>query len=140
MSKLEDIVGSISGPLKAMGYKKNKYTWTKVCGYVTIIFAIQKSSYTQETWYYCFGICLNSLLGKSAHSISNCQIQDRLDSVYQGEHAWTAEELVHLLERWEALYGTLTKVREKALSGNLPPMSSMEAIRYLTTVDVSTIY
>lgn len=137
MNNLEEIVGLISQPLKAMGYKKNKYTWTKICDSITIVFAIQKSAYTQEIWYYCFGICLNSLLGKSAHSISNCQIRDRLDCVYKSEHIWTPEEIVHLIERWEYLYGTFSKVQNKAIDGNLPQMSSKDAIRYLTTVDLS---
>ncbi len=139
MSDLEEIVGFISPPLKAMGYNKNKYTCTKICDSITIVFTIQKSAYTQEMWYYCFGICLNPLLGKSAGSISNCQIQDRLDRIYKGEHVWTAEEIVHLIERWEDLYGTFSKVQKKAIAGNLPPDSSANAIRYLTTVDLSMI-
>ena len=137
MNNLEEIAGLISQPLKAMGYKKNKYTWTKICGSITIVFSIQKSVYSQDMWYYCFGICLNSLLGKSARSISNCQIQDRLDRIYQNKHVWTAEEIVHLMKRWEDLYGTFSKVQAKAIGGNLPKMSTTEAIRYLMTVDFS---
>ena len=74
----EKLAEEIRQPLKQNGYKKNKLTWYKSDGRVTVVFSVQKSQYGSDLWYYNFGIGLNELEGRTINTISKCCIIERL--------------------------------------------------------------
>ncbi len=129
---LANITSELTLELKKLGYKKNRLTWYKTKGEVTVVFAIQKSMYRADVWYYCFGICLEQLKS-GGKSISHCQIQDRVDMKTNG-HTFSTDEILLLLGKWESMYGSIEVLRKKAIEGNLPQICTREAMRYLTTV------
>lgn len=130
--QLDQITSELLLKLKAQGYNKNRLTWYKSDKELTVVFAIQKSAYGADLWYYCFGICINALKPE-CKVISHCQIQHRIDMSYNG-HNWTPDEILTLLGKWVSMYGSMTELRTKAIEGNLPSYCTREALRYLTTV------
>lgn len=133
---VDDFASALAVRLKEIGYKKNRLLWKKKNGPLTIVFSIQKSMYGTDTWYYCFGVRIEQLSQTKSISLSGCQIQERLNQS-QGNHIWTVDDIVLLVQKWEQMYGNLAMLRKKALMGKLPPQSSREAISFLTTVNLS---
>ena len=138
MQSLETLVMALSPSLKAMGYRKNKLTWYKKKEKLSVVFAVQKSQYSPDVWYYCFGIRLHDISNTTTDSISACQIQYRVEQTVYGVRL-TEEHLSNLLEKWEEKYGNLRQLRICAIENKMPGMPTRDAIRYLTTVNVSAI-
>ena len=136
MKQLETIVDEITSLLKETEYRKNRFSWYKVKDPLTVVLSIQKSQYDSDTWYYYFGICLHEIAGSNSKTISNCQIRYRVNNAADGV-LLTAESIVHLLNRWDSMYGDLTQLRIHAIQGNLPIQSKVQAIRYLSSGDLS---
>ena len=136
MKQLETIVDEISSLLKETEYRKNRLSWYKVKDSLTIVFSIQKSQYDSDTWYYYFGICLHEIAGSNSKTISNCQIRYRVNNAADGV-LLTAESIVHLLNRWDSMYGDLMQLRIHAIQGKLPVQSTVQAVRYLSSGDLS---
>lgn len=130
---LDDLVETIRPVLKERGYKKKKYCWYKNNEDITVIFAIQRSQYGADMWYYNFGVVINQLESKSVTSISGCHITERLDMKINGEMLAT-DILLKAIIRWEEKYGNMESLRRKALENNLPRMTTVRARTYLTTV------
>ena len=142
MTMLEEITNVVSVGLKEKGYKKDRLTWKKKKDNITVVFSIQRSQFGDTVWYYCFGIFIQALSNKNP-AYSNCQIREQMDHIYQSiniKHVWSGSEVVDLVERWENRYGSIDKVRKAAIEGTLPRHTSYEAIRYLTTVDLSKYF
>ena len=138
VDKLEFLVAAIAPKAKAHGYKKVRRTWYKEKEDLTVIFSIQKSQFDAEAWYCTYGVCLRQIAKGSTHTLDACQIQYRIDCYINGT-ALGAEQIVSLLEKWEAMYGDIQLLRRCAVQGKLPIQSSAEAVRYLTTADLSKI-
>ena len=133
METLDELVCELVPKLKAMGYRKNKLTWYRNQEKLSTIFAIQKSQYGKNRWYSTYGVCLHEITEKRPNSISACQI------IYRIDHPLTAEMILQLLKSWENRCGELPKLRRLAVEGQLPGIVTRDAIRYLTTVDVTKI-
>lgn len=138
MAKLDEIILKLSPDLKLKNYKKNRRTWAKVKDNLTVIFSIQKSQYDSDTWYYQFGICLHAICDGNTQSIGRCQITYRINHMVDGVFV-SAESISQLIDRWESMYGDLHLLTICAVQGKLPGQYSLDAVRYLTTVDLSRL-
>ena len=138
MYLLNDIIQDLSKVLKLNGYKKGRMTWYKKAGKLSIVFAIQKSQFCVNTWYYSFGIGLSDLAKKEVTSMTDCQIQYRIDNVVNGIML-TVDNISQLVIKWEKMYGTLQQLRICAIESRLPLQTTSAAIRYLTSVDLSVL-
>lgn len=138
MDDLEILVESFAPEAKACGYKKVRRTWYKEKEGLTVVLSIQKSQFDAEVWYCTYGVCLHQIAKGSTRTLDACQIQYRIDCAANGT-VLSAEQIVSLLEKWEAMYGDIQLLRRCAVQGKLPIQSSAEAVRYLTTVDLSKI-
>ena len=121
-----------------MGYKKSKLTWYKELAHLTLVFSIQKSQYGGDVWYYYFGIGLHALTPSPIRSIGKCQITYRIDQIERNKPV-SCETLVHLVQKWEVMYGDLRKLRVCAIEGRLSGQCTPTARRYLTTADLSSL-
>ena len=139
MSQIDDIVSEISVALKKRGYKKNRLSWYGVKDRLTVVFAIQKSQYGTDTWCYSFGICLHDLMDGSGRSMNDCQVKYRVDHVINGV-VLSPENIVKLIERWDAMYGDLALLRTSAVEGTLPGQCTTSALRYLSSVNLSNLH
>lgn len=138
MQSLEILVTNLAPRLKAMGYRKSKLTWYQKKEKLSLVFAVQKSLYSPDVWYYCFGIRLHDISNVATDSISSCQIQYRVEQTVNG--VWVTEEhLSNLLEKWNDRYGSLRQLRICAIENKLPGIPTRDAVRYLTTVNISAI-
>jgi len=133
METLEELVCGLTPKLKALGYRKNRLTWYKANGKLSTLFSIQKSQYDKDVWYCAYGICLHEITAKNPNAMYSCQI------IYRVDQYLTMEAIVELLKSWELRYGELPKLRRLAVEGRLPGIVNRDAIRYLTTVDVTKI-
>jgi len=136
MKQLETIVDEISSLLKGTEYRKNRLSWYKVKDSLTVVLSIQKSQYSSNSWYYYFGICLHEIAGSNSRTMSNCQIKYRVNNVVDNV-LLPSESIVHLLNRWDSMYGDLLQLRIHAIQGDLPIESTLKAIQYLSSVDLS---
>lgn len=129
----DELIDDLKKALKEKGYKKNRYNWYKVINDVTIVFSIQHSQYGKDLWYYNFGIGINELENKPITSILRCQIAERLDAKINGK-TLSADVLIQALTHWEEKFGDIKKLRIKAVENKLPPMTTKQAVTYLTAV------
>lgn len=116
--------------LKEMGYRKRRLTWFRQLNETTIVFNIQKSQYSCDTWYYQFGIGINSLAGEKINSISQCDIICRFDQSVSGK-LLQADDLKWILLRWSEKYGSIDQLRSTAREGTLPQITTIRAKKYL---------
>lgn len=138
MVSFDELVGAISAKAKARGYKKTRLTWYKDQDNLTVVFSIERSQFDPKLWNYNYGICLHALSNGKPHSLGACQIRYRVDGTYNGV-TLDSDAVTSLLEKWESMYGNLRLLRVYAVQGKLPIQSSLDAIRYLTSVDVSRL-
>lgn len=131
--RLQELTDTIAPFLKDHGYKKNRLNWYKPVGDITIVFAVQKSQYGSELWYYFFGIGINELSESAVNSASKCCIAERLDNIVNGR-TLSFDILQAAIARWEDRFGDIDKLRTAAIEGKLPRMTEKRAITYLTTV------
>ena len=129
---LDELASELSHLLKAQGYKKQKFNWFRSNDGITIAFTIQKSCYSTQIWYYCFGVSINAFHEKEIRSAHSCEIQERFDSVIGGK-VLGAREILYILKMWEKHFGTMEKLRSSAIKGELPRGSSVYAIKFLTS-------
>lgn len=130
---LDEIASELAHLLKAQGYKKQKLNWFRSDDGITIAFTIQKSYYSSQTWYYCFGVSINAFHEKDIRSAHSCEIQERFDSAIGGK-VLGPRDILNILKMWEHRFGTMEKLRSSAVQGKLPRVSSVSAIKYLTSV------
>lgn len=138
MVSFNELVDAISAKAKACGYKKARLTWYKDKQGLTVVFSIERSQFDPQMWYYNYGICLHELSNGNHHSLNACQIRYRVDCMSSGV-TLNSDAILSLLEKWESMYGDIDPLRICAVEGKLPIQSTADAIRYLTTVDVSTL-
>jgi len=138
MQTPEEFALALAPHLKKMGYKKVKLTWYKTLGSLSLVFSIQKSQYGADVWYYYFGIGLQELASSPIRTIGKCQITYRVDQT-ENKKPITYENLLHLIRKWEAMYGDLQKLRICAIEGRLSGQCTPAARRYLTSVDLSKL-
>ena len=131
--KIDNIIENIKEPLKNNGYKKKNTNWYKTNDALTIVFNIQKSQYSNELWYYNFGIGINALEEKPITTITKCHIVDRIDMKINGKEI-TSDILLQAIFKWENKYGDLKELHIKAIENKLPKTSTRQAITYLTSV------
>lgn len=133
MDSLNSITDRLSPELKQRGYKKRKLSWYKQLNGTTVVFAIQRSQYSSEVWYYNYGIGINSFFKSSITSLSQCDVIYRLDQKLH-EKLITFEHLISILDYWEKEYGRdLNTLREKAVQNKLPQQTTRKAIQFLTS-------
>ena len=138
MNELDKIVAQLTPKCKEAGYKKNRLTWYKTKNNLTVVFSIQKSQYGSDIWYYSFGVCLHEIAEANTQSIRHCQIFYRTNHIVDGV-LLTAENLIRLIDRWDALYGDMKRLRICALQGKLPGQCTVHAMRYLTSVNLANL-
>lgn len=131
--RAEDITESLALFMKENGYKKNRLNWYKDTGDVTLVFAVQKSQYGADVWYYTFGTGINALADGIVNTASKCCIRERLVNTVNGKPL-TAEVLQKAILRWEERFGDIVKLRKAAIEGRLPAITEKRAVTYLTTV------
>ena len=129
----EKLAEEIRQPLKQNGYKKNRLTWYKSDGRVTVVFSVQKSQYGSDLWYYNFGVGLNELEGRTINTISKCCIIERLDMKANGITI-SSDVLVKAVFKFESEYGDMDKLRIRAMEGRLPRFAARQAVSYLTSI------
>ena len=133
METLDTLVTELMPRMKKLGYRKNRTNWYKEKDKLSVVFAIQKSQYDADSWWYEYGICVHDIALRKPITISACQI------AYRVENKLTAEGIINLLESWESRYGQLRQLQICAIQGKLPGIVKQSAIRYLTSADVSRI-
>lgn len=138
MKQLDDIVGEVSISAKNMGYRKNRLSWYKTKDNLTVVFSIQKSQFGSDAWFYLFGICLHEIAEGNKQSINSCQIRFRIDNA-MNKVLLPSESITKLLERWDTMYGDLYLLRVCAVQGKLPGQYTEKAVRYLTSVNLSSM-
>lgn len=138
MSSFDELVNAISAKAKACGYKKSRLTWYKDKDKLTVVLSIERSQYDPKLWYYNYGICLHEQSNGKHHSLRACQIRYRVDCTSNGV-TLDSGAVLSLLEKWESMYGDIGLLRICAVQGKLPLQTSLDAIRYLTSVDVSAL-
>ena len=131
-----NVVDKLTPFLRESHYKKRNYTWIKETSQIAILFAIHKSQFGDSKWHYLFGIGIKDLSAKNITSISSCHIHYQIENMIDQKEV-TVEILIELIKKWEAMYGSIEKLRLYALNGKLPPLTSKETITYLTSVDLS---
>ena len=119
--------------LKEQGFKKRKLTWYRHFDKITVVFNIQKSQYSSDTWFYNYGIGINYLFDKEINSIQQCDIIFRFDQVLDGKRL-QAEDLNKILLYWIEKYGAVNKLKTLAREGKLPRMTTIRAKEYLLTM------
>lgn len=139
METAESIGNLLANDLKKLGYKKRKLTWYKNNTETTVVFTIQKSQFSSDTWYYCFGIGLNAFFSKAISSISSCDIIYRVDQRFQGR-SLSPKNIIDILVLWENKYGIIDSLRVIAIEGKLPPQTTNKAIRFLTSGFYENVY
>ena len=130
---LRTMTEPLSAALKDRGYRKQKLTWFQRFEDTTVVFAVQKSQFSADVWYYQYGIGINAFYDTEIRSLSRCDIVYRLNQTLNGVCV-TPEHLLRVLELWETDYGKdLRQLRRKAVENKLPRTTSQKAIRYLTS-------
>ena len=134
MSYKEELLKQLSVLLKERGCKNSKQTWTKRTDGLVLLLNIQNSQFSTETYYINLGILIEPLNadGKSV-CLTNCHIIERIPACDKAGKAFSAENIVSIFERWEEWYGTMDKLKDKAMRGSLPKQTWGTARTYLTT-------
>ncbi len=135
MNSFDELVNAISAKAKAFRYKKSRLTWYKDKNKLTVVLSIERSQFDPKLWYYNYGICLHEQSNGKHHSLSACQIRYRVDCTVTLD----SSAVLSLLEKWESMYGDIGLLRICAVQGKLPLQTSLDAICYLTSVDVSAL-
>lgn len=138
MVSFDELVNAISAKAKAFRYKKSRLTWYKDKNKLTVVLSIERSQFDPKLWYNNYGICLHELSNGKHHSLSACQIRHWVDCTSNGV-TLDSGAVLFLLEKWESMYGDIGLLRICAVQGKLPLQTSSDAIRYLTSVDVSAL-
>lgn len=138
MVSFDELVNAISAKAKAFRYKKSRLTWYKGKNKLTVVLSIERSQFDPKLWYNNYGICLHELSNGKHHSLSACQIRHWVDCTSNGV-TLDSGAVLSLLEKWESMYGDIGLLRICAVQGKLPLQTSLNAIRYLTSVDVSAL-
>ena len=99
---------------------------------LTVVFAVQRSQFGRELWYYGFGIALHALSQAPVTSISGCQIRDRVEMKSSAGVLLTPDEILHLTAFRTRKYGDLRKLRIRAVQNQLPRMTELRAVTFLT--------
>ena len=130
---LRAITEPLSAALKARGYRKQKLTWYRRFEDTTVVFAVQKSQFSADVWYYHYGVGINAFYDTEIRSLSRCDVVYRLNQTLNGVRV-TPEHLLRVLALWETDYGKdLHPLRRKAIEGKLPKMTTQRVLRYLTS-------
>ena len=133
MNSFEELIISLSKMLRATGYKKRRYNWYKNGRDVTCLFSIQKSQFTEQRWFLCFGASIHELHESEVHSAACGDVRFQVEQNFPTQ-ALEADAVFRLIESWEKRYGSLELLKQAARAGRLPPESTTIAIRYLTSV------
>lgn len=134
MSYKEELLKQLAVLLKKRGCRKSKQTWTKRVDGLVLLLNIQNSQFSAEAYYINLGILIEPLNkdGKSA-CLTNCHIIERIPECDKGGNAFSAENIASIFDRWEEWYGTMDKLKDKAIKGSLPRQTWGTAWTYLTT-------
>ena len=130
MRNLEMMISDLSAELKMQGYKKTRLNWHKKRDGLTVVFSIQKSQYSRDTWYYYFGICIHDIATGNLNSLRNCHLTFCVDNT-----ALSSLQISTLLSRWESMYGTLSDLRLRAVQGKIDGQCTRQAMQYLTQIN-----
>lgn len=124
----EELFSELAIRLKQLQYRKQNLTWRKKSDEITIVFNIQNSSFSKDDFYISLGVYLHELGDTKNPKIYDCQVQQRIDSIYD------VDKLINILLLWEEWYGTLERLKSKARANKMPAMTTVKAITYLTTI------
>ena len=129
----DEVAKELSPLLKKMGFKKKRLTWYKDTGDLTVVFNIQKSQWSNQEWYYNYGVAIHDLHKESIESINNCDLEARfVPATGKEDIANHICELVSYLEFWVHSYGTMSNLLEEARNQRLPLMTFARARAYLS--------
>ena len=127
---VEEMEVLIATQMRQQGFRKKKLTWYKNQEDVTIVFNIQKSQYSNDIWYYNYGIGINDFYPKQITDIQKCDICYRFEQALNHQII-TADDLVRILQIWVDQYGSLEKLISQAHKGKLPAMTTKKCSEYL---------
>ena len=129
---IDEVVEALIPQLRLLGYRKNKLTWKKRVEDIELYFWVQKSLYSKQDWFYWWGVYVTSIEPAADLKASPyvCQIRFRADN-----KGLTTDSLIALTTKWEEMYGTRDKLRQAAVQGKLPPLTSPKTISYLLLGD-----
>ena len=133
MNNKEKIIEELIPLLKKEGYLKRRQTWYKESDDLVIVFNVQNSQYDRDAYYVNLGIIIKKIETQDykTYCLDACHIVER---VANNGHIFTAEEYISILRKWEEWYGTLPKLREKAIENRLPRQTWGYARTFLTTL------
>ena len=133
MSQKQELIDRLIPLLKGKGYKKKSNTWYKETADLVILFHIQHSNYSTTEYSIILGVAIKAIKNNKGLCL-NGDITHEIPSKNDNGEYLSPETLVSVLEFWEQQFGDLTKLRRKAVEGNLPICSSGKAVTFLTTV------
>ena len=136
MNDKEKLITEIIPILKKEKYIKNKQTWHKENDDLVIIFNIQNSQYDKNMYYINLGIIIKKIYMQEykGYCLSACHVIERIEKETNKGYIFTAEDCINILKMWEDWYGTLPKLREKAMLNKLPYQTLGYARTFLTTI------
>lgn len=105
--------------LKSQGFRKRRLTWCKVSNDTTVLFHIQRSQWSKDVWYYVFGTAINAFTKCPVTSCNQNHIQTRCDATIDGK-LLTVEQILRLIDTWDASYGSIPQVCKHLVSGTIP--------------------
>lgn len=126
--ELSKVLPDMAIYMKENDYKKRNNSWRKELNDVAISVSIQKSRWSTQEWYICFGVTALSIREVNSFSATSYPIQDRLDG-------WklTMEQVKFAVELWERKYGSIDKLIVAATENKLPVQSDLIVVRRLTS-------
>lgn len=136
MNQKQELIAELIPLLKEKKYKKKNNTWYKETPDLVVLFHIQHSNYSKDEYSIILGIAIKAIKKNKGLSL-NGDITHEVSSRNEKGEFLSSETLIKVLDFWEQQFGDLTKLRRKAVEGNLPICSSGKAITFLTTVRLS---
>ena len=130
MITLDEILETLPQLLKKEGYRKQRLNWFRREQNLTFLFTIQRSCYSKEQWYYCFGVAINALHPEAVRSAHYGDLMERFDCVIAGKMP-DAEDILRILKLWEQRFGTMERLKNAAIHGNLPWNTTVAAKSFL---------
>jgi hypothetical protein len=128
----DTLTATLTPKLKEIGFRKRRLTWYREQDGLTLVFAVLRSQFGSDLWYYSFGIGLHALTLPPVTTISKCQIREQTEMRKADGTLFSPDEILHLIRFWAEQYGDIRQLRIRALQNRLPKMTEQSAVSYLT--------
>lgn len=121
----KDLICEAKKLLKDKGFKKRNLTWIKYNDDIGIVVNIQGSQYDTDGFYVNLGVYIKSLGIKEFPSISDCQLQERVNVQIKNTAFF-----ISVIDKWEEWYGTADNIRIKISEGKMPMLTDKKVFAY----------